>query len=73
MFANDFRGANGLVNGQYDSNGDFFPLDSLNQQINRDGDGKVLSIVASVRGTTYTQTYTYTNGLVSNISGWVKA
>lgn len=73
MFEYDLKGSTTSVAGAFDTNGNFFPLDSLPQQINRDGAGNVQSIVASYKGSTWTQTYSYINGFVTNISGWVKA
>lgn len=61
------------IAGALDTRGDFFPLDSLPQVFNRDGAGNVTSIVATQGSKTYTQTYTYTNGLVTGITGWVRA
>lgn len=61
------------VSGALDTDGKFFPLDSLAQTFARDGAGNILSIVASDGTNTWTQTFTYKNGLVSAISGWVKA
>lgn len=67
------NGASQMVAGAFDTNGNFFPLDSLAQHFNRDANGAVTSIVATNDTHTWTQTYTYTNGMVSDISGWVKA
>lgn len=66
-------GAIHAVTGAFDTSGRFFPLDSLPQQINRDGAGNVTSIVATDGTRTFTQTYTYTNGNVTGISGWVRS
>lgn len=66
------EGAEGEVSGAYDTNGVFFPLDSLKQKFNRDASGNVTSIVASYNKTRWTQTITYLNGLVDEVSGWVK-
>jgi hypothetical protein len=64
-------GANTVVNGAFDTNGRFFPLDSLSQDFIRDANGVLQKIVAHMGTSTFTQTFTYTNGLVSNVSGWV--
>jgi hypothetical protein len=66
-------GASQSVSGAYDTIGNFFPLDSLPQHFERDGSGNVLSITVTDGKSTWTQTYTYVNGFVSDISGWVKA
>lgn len=67
------RGANDVVSGAYDTEGRFFPLDSLPTTINKDTSGNVVSIVAtSLSGKlTWTQSYTYTS-TSTVISGWVR-
>lgn len=67
------EGAERSVSGAYDSNGVFFPLDSLKQKFNRDGAGNITSIVASYDRFRWTQTFTYVNGQLDEISAWVKS
>lgn len=67
--------ANQIVSGAYDINGNFFPLDSLDQTYFYNASEQVSSIVATDGSSTWTQTYTYTSvgGKILNISRWVKA
>lgn len=62
-----------VMSGVLDTGGNFVPLDSLAQHFNRDGSGNVTSIVASNGTDTWTQTFTYVTGALSDITGWVKA
>jgi hypothetical protein len=67
------RWAEQVISGALDTEGHFFPLDSLQQTLTRDaGTGNVTKIVATNGTNTWTQTMTYTSGLLTNISGWVK-
>lgn len=65
-------GAIHVVSGAFDTSGRFFPLDSLPQQYSRDSAGNVISIMAGSGTLMWTQNYTYANGLVVNISGWIR-
>jgi hypothetical protein len=67
------EGAEGVTVGAYDTQGVFFSLDSLKQKFNRDGAGNVTSVVASLDDWHWTQTFTYVNGKVDEVSGWVKS
>lgn len=58
------------VSGALDANGDFFPLDSLQQTITKDASGNT-TIVATDGKNTWTQTIV-TAGLVTTISLWNK-
>jgi hypothetical protein len=42
------------------------------QTINYNSDGTVNYIEVTINGATYRQTYTYTNGVVTAISKWVR-
>lgn len=65
--------ANQVVRGAYDINGNFFPLDSLDRTYNRNGSGQITSIVATDGASTWTQTWAYSNGVLQNMSRWVKS
>lgn len=60
-----------IVSGAYDSAGNFFPLDSCHQKINKDAGGNVTSIEATYGTDVWVQTYTY-NVNDTQISQWVK-
>lgn len=66
------EGAKGVVVGAYDVDGVFFPLDSIKQKYNYNAEGKVTSIVASRGEYRWTQTFTYVNSKLDNVSDWVK-
>lgn len=61
-----------VVSGVLDTEGRFFPLDSLEQTFNRDANGRLTTVVASDGTSSWTQTYDYKNETVSHISPWVR-
>ncbi len=52
-------------------NGVPLPVDDLAQVFAYNVDGKVSSITVAYRGVTYIQTFTYSAGVLTNISQWV--
>lgn len=58
-----------------DSTGEFvFSLIHIDKKVTYTDDGSVASMTAGpdTRGNFYVQTYSYTNGTMSFLSGWVK-
>jgi hypothetical protein len=66
-------GANSVVAGAIDSDGEFFPLDSLKKVVNRNASGQPITVVASGFGKSWTRTYTYVAGQFKEYSLWVKS
>jgi hypothetical protein len=54
-----------------DTQGRFVPEDG-NDTIAYNTDGTISTITRIVGSTTWIETYTYTSGKLTNISGWVK-
>jgi hypothetical protein len=59
----------------YDSNGGPLPLgfDFLPQVLAYDGSDRLQTITVEHGADTYTQTFTYTGGLLTGVSAWVKS
>lgn len=55
-----------------DAAGELVAPDSWPQSIVRNGDGTINYIETTDGASTWRQTWTYTNGLVTGISAWVK-
>jgi len=62
------------VNHYVDSVGSVVPIDSLPQALAYNGDGTLNTITAGpdVMGRSWMQTYSYTAGVLTGISAWVK-
>ena len=54
------------------SDGQAIDLDSAPTTITYNGDNTIATSTVTWAGKTYTQTYTYTSGLLTSSSGWVK-
>lgn len=54
------------------SDGEFLVLDELPQTLTYNADGTVNYVEVTANSRVYRQTYTYTSGKVTAISGWVK-
>lgn len=52
------------------TNGQAIPVNDLAQEFTRDADGNVESITVVYQAITYVQTFTYTDGAVTDISQW---
>jgi hypothetical protein len=61
-----------IVPGVLDTDGHFFPLESIERTFNRDSNGNITTVVATDGTNSWTQTYNYKNGYVSHISAWVQ-
>lgn len=62
-----------MENGRYDSTFlDFIPIDDMPQTIAYNADDTINYIEATDGADTWRQTFSYTGGKVTGISGWVK-
>lgn len=63
----------GVLVSVLDSTGALVNIDSMAQTLTYNGDGTVATIAATNGTNTWTQTFTYTAGVVTGISQWVKS
>ena len=54
------------------SDGQSLELDSAPTTITYNADNTIATSTIVWAGKTYTQTYTYTSGLLTSVSGWIK-
>lgn len=62
-----------MENGHYDSTfTDFIPIDDMPQAFAYNGDGTLNYVEATDGTNTWRQTFSYTAGVLTGVSGWVK-
>lgn len=66
------QGAQPTVSGVFDSNGNFFPLESAAVVPGYDTSGNMITETAVFGPFTWVKTYSYTNGVYGGSSQWVK-
>lgn len=54
----------------HDSDGNFFNLDAAEQEFEYNQDNNLVSITATLGSNVWVQSYSYSNGVLSNISQW---